>query len=46
MKHIKALSKENPKAAFSLPEKGAKSSVCDTFLKTPDEKDEKKNTES
>jgi len=46
MKHIKALSKENPKAAFSLPEKGAKSSVCDTFLKTPEEKDEKKNTES
>lgn len=46
MKHIKALSKMNPKAAASLPTKGSKSSVCDTFLKTPDEKDEKKNTES
>lgn len=46
MKHIKALSKENPKAAFSLPTKGAKSTPCDTFLKTPDEKSEKKNTES
>lgn len=45
MKHIKALSKENPKAAFTLPEKGSKS-VCDTFLKTPEEKDEKKTTES
>ena len=45
MKHIKALSKSNPVAAFSLPtkSKGSKS-VCDTFLKTPEEKDEKKNS--
>lgn len=44
MKHVKALSKVNPKAAFSLPtlNKAAKT-PCDTILKTPDEKEAKKN---
>ena len=45
MKHIKALSKVNPNAANISLNKGSKS-ACDTFLKTPDEKDEKKSTES
>ncbi|MDZ4859796.1 MAG: hypothetical protein SGI88_12515 [Candidatus Hydrogenedentes bacterium] len=44
MKHIKALSKMDPKAAFSLPSKPVKT-ACDTFLKTPEEKDEKKGSE-
>lgn len=44
MKHIKALSKMDPKAAFSLPSKPVKT-ACDTILKTPEEKEEKKGTE-
>jgi hypothetical protein len=46
MKHIKALSKTNPKAAIAGLTKGTKGtkSPCDTFLKTPEEKDAKKNT--
>jgi hypothetical protein len=44
MKHIKALSKLDPKMAFSLDFlKGGKKSECDTLLKTPDEKAESKN---
>lgn len=44
MKHIRALSKLEPKMAFSLASlKGGKKSECDTFLKTPDEKAESKN---
>ncbi len=48
MKHIKALSKTNPKAATSSWTKVPKvsKSVCDTFLKTPEEKDEKKNNQT
>ena len=46
MKHIKTLSKVNPKAALNVNlSKGAKS-PCDTFLKTPEEKDAKKNATS
>ncbi|NUM54611.1 MAG: hypothetical protein HUU46_13275 [Candidatus Hydrogenedentes bacterium] len=43
MKHIKALSKVNPKTAFSLPSFDKSGKPCDTILKTPEEKDEKKN---
>lgn len=44
MKHIKALSKANPKLAFSLPSFSFSKSgkPCDTILKDPDEIDEKK----
>jgi len=45
MKHIKAMSKVNPNAANISLSKVSKS-PCDTFLKTPEEKDAKKNTES
>jgi len=45
MKHIKAMSKTNPKAALSGLSKGSKT-PCDSILKTPDEKEAKKNTES
>ena len=44
MKHIKALSKMDPMSVFSLPSKPVKT-ACDTILKTPEEKDEKKGSE-
>lgn len=43
MKHIKALSKMDPKAAFSLSGKDGKT-ACDTILKSPEEKEEKKGS--
>lgn len=43
MKHIKAMSKVNPKAAVSISSKVAKT-PCDSILKTPEEKDAKKGS--
>jgi hypothetical protein len=46
MKHVKALSKLSPKKAFSLDGKSGKVSKteCDSILKTPEEKEEKKGS--